>query len=70
MNKPVDLARIRSDLRGKQLLGYKLGPVKGQVRSADKSSKTGRSKAGTVKVGAVKFGVTKQGITKTGITKL
>jgi hypothetical protein len=70
MNKSVDLAQIRSALEGRQLLGFKLDPIKGLVLSADKSSKTGRSKAGGVKVGAVKFGFTKQGITKKGLTKL
>ena len=59
MNKPVDLARIRGALRGKQLLGFKLGP----------NSKTGRSKAGNGKVGAGKTGVTKQGLSKAGLIK-
>ena len=59
MNKSVDLARIRSALRGKQLVGFEPGP----------SSKAGRSKAGNGKVGAGKTGVTKQGLSKSGLIK-
>jgi hypothetical protein len=56
MNKSVDLKRIRSALRGKQLVGFKPGP----------NSKAGRSKAGAGKIGAGKTGVTKQGPSKRG----
>jgi len=59
MNKSVDLKRIRSVLRGKQLVGFKPGP----------SSKAGRSKAGAGKVGAGKQGRSKIGQGKSGLRK-
>ncbi len=68
MNKSVDLALIRRALRGKQLLGFKLG----------RTSKTGRGKTGAVKVGvpeksaqqksAHKIGNGKPGLSKRAAT--
>jgi hypothetical protein len=69
MNKSVDLARIRSTLKGKKLLGYRQGPMDGMLLSRDKLSKAGPPESGGVRVGAVKVGVRKVGILKVGVIK-
>jgi hypothetical protein len=69
MNKTVNLAQIRSALEGRQLLGFKPGPIKGPSLSAEKGSKNSRSKSGNIKVGAGKLGAVKFGLAKRGLVK-
>jgi hypothetical protein len=64
MNKSVDLARIRSALKNKHLVGFKptRAPSAADIAGARKGE---GSKVGQPKIGQSKVGATKSGLIKT-----
>jgi hypothetical protein len=68
MNKSIDLSRIRSALKGKDLVGFNVaGDTAASVlRTVQVSNpQGGRAKASALRIGIKKSGATKVGLTKT-----